>query len=69
MKLEFREVYVKIFDDSYIRLRRCIKLRIKAIKLCEDKIETFSASMKSHGKNSLKFDDVQAESINIADQL
>ena len=58
MKLEFREVYVKIFDDSYIRLRRCIKLRIKAIKICEEKIETHSLSMKSAGKNSLNFEDV-----------
>ena len=69
MKLEFREVYVKIFDDSYVRLRRCIKLRIKAIKLCEEKIETFSASMKSAGKNSMNFEEVQADTVNIADQL
>ena len=70
MKLEFREVYVKIFDDSYIRLRRCIKLRIKAIKLCEEKLETFSQSMKSAGKQSMNFDEVQKDDVvNIADQL
>jgi hypothetical protein len=67
MKLEFREVYVKIFDDSYIRLRRCIKLRIKAIKICEEKIETVSQSMKSAGKHSLKYEDVHADNMNIAD--
>jgi hypothetical protein len=60
MKLEFREVYCKLFDDSYIRLRRCIKLRIKAIKLCEDKIETWSVSAKSQ-KDSLNFEDVNTD--------
>ena len=34
-----------------------------------EKIETFSASMKSAGKNSLNFEDVQADNVNIADQL
>ena len=69
MKLEFREVYTKLFSDSYTRLRRCIKLRIKAIKLCEDKWETASLASKSQGQSSINLDDVAQDLTNISKDI
>ena len=66
MKESFREVYCKLFDDSYVRLRRCIKLRIKAIQICEEKDEQQSATAQSNGKNSsLNFEEVNQDNVNI----
>lgn len=37
MKQEFLEAYEKMFNDSYIRLRRALTLKLKAMKICQDK--------------------------------
>lgn len=42
MKTEFRENYDKFFDDSLQRLRRALKLRLKAEEICAEKEETMS---------------------------
>ena len=34
MKQEFLEAYEKMFNDSYIRLRRALTLKLKAMKIC-----------------------------------
>ena len=37
MKQEFSEVYEKIFGDGFIRLKRALTLKSKAVKICEEK--------------------------------
>lgn len=37
MKQEFLEAYEKMFNDAYIRLRRALTLKLKAMKICQDK--------------------------------
>jgi hypothetical protein len=47
MKTEFKENYEKFFDDSLHRLRRALKLRLKAQEICEEKEETLSMASGS----------------------
>ena len=39
LKTEFLEVYEKLFNESYTRLRRALTLKLKAMKICADKDE------------------------------
>ena len=50
MRTEFPEQYVKMFDDSLIRMKKALLLKRKAIKICEEKQEELSqTSMNSSG--------------------
>ena len=37
MKSEFHEAYQKLFGDAFLRLKRALVMRIKALQLCEKK--------------------------------
>lgn len=37
MKQEFLEAYEKMFSDAHTRLRRALTLKLKAMKICQDK--------------------------------
>jgi hypothetical protein len=44
MKHEFQEPYEQLFDGAYLRLQRCLKIRVQAIKYCNKyakKIDSF----------------------------
>ena len=37
MKQEFQETYKEFFDYTQITLRRCLTLKLKSMKMCQDK--------------------------------
>lgn len=62
MKSEFKENYEKFFDDSLHRLRRALKLRLKAQEICAEREETLSiggASCFSDNVNHYAIDNGQ----------
>lgn len=37
LKQEFLEAYDKLFKDSFVRLKKVLKLKIEGLKICKEK--------------------------------
>jgi len=66
MKHEFREVYSKLMEDSCTRLRRALKLKLKAIRICEEKEESWSTNRSQGEFSSINMEESQ---LNLAGQI
>ena len=50
MKYEFKEPYDNLFDCAYTRLQRSLKIKLKAIKYCNDNYDDKGLECFDHTK-------------------
>ena len=65
MRTEFHDQYSKLFDDSTIRMRKTLLLKIKAEQICQEKEEAMSEAGDSRSVSEFEINEADDISKNL----